>query len=109
MIAVSDSLAQLVEHNTFNVGVMGSSPMRVTKRRTISSPLFLLITHFRLSEVRSISIQDTAHPINQRIIQDNDEMRGRGGQFWGLHQLPPRFPSNITMLLLTPNRRPDTT
>ena len=25
-----DSLAQLVEHNTFNVGVMGSSPMRVT-------------------------------------------------------------------------------
>ena len=27
-----DSLAQLVEHNTFNVGVMGSSPMRVTKR-----------------------------------------------------------------------------
>ena len=28
-----DSLAQLVEHNTFNVGVMGSSPMRVTKER----------------------------------------------------------------------------
>ena len=27
-----DSLAQLVEHNTFNVGVMGSSPMRVTER-----------------------------------------------------------------------------
>ena len=26
-----DSLGQLVEHNTFNVGVMGSSPMRVTK------------------------------------------------------------------------------
>ena len=26
-----DSLAQLVEHNTFNVGVMGSSPMRVTR------------------------------------------------------------------------------
>ncbi len=26
-----DSLAQLVEHNTFNVGVMGSSPIRVTK------------------------------------------------------------------------------
>ena len=25
-----DSLAQLVEHNTFNVGVMGSNPMRVT-------------------------------------------------------------------------------
>lgn len=25
-----DPLAQLVEHNTFNVRVMGSSPMRVT-------------------------------------------------------------------------------
>ncbi len=28
---VFDPLAQLVEHNTFNVGVMGSSPMRITK------------------------------------------------------------------------------
>ena len=26
-----DSLAQLVEHNTFNVGVVGSSPTRITK------------------------------------------------------------------------------
>ena len=26
-----DLLAQLVEHNTFNVGVMGSSPIQVTK------------------------------------------------------------------------------
>ena len=40
-----DSLAQLVEHNTFNVGVSGSSPERVTKgsessdilKRTLSS------------------------------------------------------------------------
>ena len=31
---MADSLAQLVEHNTFNVGVMGSSPMRVTKKRS---------------------------------------------------------------------------
>ena len=29
-LAFNDSLAQLVEHNTFNVGVMGSNPMRVT-------------------------------------------------------------------------------
>ena len=38
-----DSLAQLVEHNTFNVGVMGSSPMRVTKKRIQLRlyPLFL--------------------------------------------------------------------
>ncbi len=26
-----DSLAQLVEHNTFNVGVLGSSPRRITQ------------------------------------------------------------------------------
>src|SRR5690606_8786811 len=27
---LQDSIAQLVEHNTFNVGVLGSSPSRVT-------------------------------------------------------------------------------
>ena len=27
----SESLAQQVEHNTFNVGVLGSSPKRITK------------------------------------------------------------------------------
>ena len=34
-----DSLAQQVEHNTFNVGVLGSSPKRITKRNQLS-PLF---------------------------------------------------------------------
>ena len=29
--AQDDSLAQLVEHNTFNVGVLGSSPRRITE------------------------------------------------------------------------------
>ena len=29
--ARDDSLAQLVEHNTFNVGVLGSSPRRITE------------------------------------------------------------------------------
>ena len=29
--AAPDSLAQLVEHNTFNVGVLGSSPSWITK------------------------------------------------------------------------------
>ena len=28
-----DSLAQQVEHNTFNVGVLGSSPRRITRRK----------------------------------------------------------------------------
>ena len=30
-----DSLAQQVEHNTFNVGVLGSSPKRITERKTV--------------------------------------------------------------------------
>ena len=29
---MGDSLAQSVEHNTFNVGVLGSNPKRVTER-----------------------------------------------------------------------------
>ena len=29
--ACVDSLAQQVEHNTFNVGVVGSSPTRITE------------------------------------------------------------------------------
>ena len=28
----TDSLAQQVEHNTFNVGVLGSSPKRITEK-----------------------------------------------------------------------------
>ena len=31
-----DPLAQLVEHNTFNVGVLGSSPKRITNKVAIS-------------------------------------------------------------------------
>ena len=33
---MDDSLAQLVEHNTFNVGVLGSSPKRITRRESCS-------------------------------------------------------------------------
>ena len=31
LLESTDSLAQLVEHNTFNVGVLGSSPRRITE------------------------------------------------------------------------------
>ena len=41
-----DSLAQLVEHNTFNVGVMGSSPMRITRRISVTKSSFLFIPYF---------------------------------------------------------------
>ena len=35
-----DSLAQQVEHNTFNVGVLGSSPRRITqKKEAVSNKL----------------------------------------------------------------------
>ena len=37
-----DSLAQQVEHNTFNVGVLGSSPKRITERRDLKSPFLFL-------------------------------------------------------------------
>ena len=33
-----DPLAQLVEHNTFNVGVLGSSPKRITKEGVSKVP-----------------------------------------------------------------------
>ena len=35
-----DSLAQQVEHNTFNVGVLGSSPRRITKKPCRNAGLF---------------------------------------------------------------------
>ena len=34
---MGDPLAQLVEHNTFNVGVLGSSPKRITKNNPQAS------------------------------------------------------------------------
>ena len=39
-----DSIAQLVEHITFNDGVLGSSPSRVTKGRVI---YYLTFSFFR--------------------------------------------------------------
>ena len=48
-----DSLAQQVEHNTFNVGVLGSSPRRITKEKVFisedlfffSHPIFNILTY----------------------------------------------------------------
>ena len=37
-----DSLAQQVEHNTFNVGVLGSSPRRITKENFERDSLFFV-------------------------------------------------------------------
>ena len=47
-----DSLAQLVEHNTFNVGVMGSSPMRVTVSEK-DFPLREVLFSYMVREIES--------------------------------------------------------
>ena len=39
-LSSNDPLAQLVEHNTFNVGVLGSNPKRITSRRESAMVLF---------------------------------------------------------------------
>ena len=39
---MDDSLAQLVEHNTFNVGVLGSNPKRITKKKNAKRHSFFL-------------------------------------------------------------------
>ena len=41
---LEDPLAQLVEHNTFNVGVLGSSPKRITKRALVRVSFFVCLT-----------------------------------------------------------------
>ncbi len=65
---LEDPLAQLVEHNTFNVGVLGSSPKRITKKGTRKGVLFaflkieacLLVTHLpiQLSQNDVVSISN---------------------------------------------------
>ena len=47
-----DSLAQQVEHNTFNVGVLGSSPRRITKKASGNRSLFCLCILRRNSEMQ---------------------------------------------------------
>ena len=39
-----DPLAQQVEHNTFNVGVLGSSPKRITKKGLRKKSFFFFYT-----------------------------------------------------------------
>ena len=44
---VNDSVAQLVEHNTFNVGVLGSNPSGITEANRI--PEFASVFEVRVS------------------------------------------------------------
>ena len=78
--ANGDSLAQLVEHNTFNVGVVGSSPTRITEQngklpqisetKTVSA-IFVMsisgkITHF----VRFRGVQFVNSPYVNSFVHD---------------------------------------
>ena len=47
----TDPLAQLVEHNTFNVGVLGSSPKRITKREAFCLSFLFYYLHDLLKPV----------------------------------------------------------
>ena len=49
---MADPLAQQVEHNTFNVGVLGSSPKRITK--TIRKKLLSVLADFCIYAVHHI-------------------------------------------------------
>ena len=43
LILTGDLVAQPVEHNTFNVGVLGSSPSEFTQTTTFSGGCFVLL------------------------------------------------------------------
>ena len=45
-----DSLAQLVEHNTFNVGVLGSSPRRITRSLQEIEDFFFIHRRYRFAQ-----------------------------------------------------------
>ena len=51
-----DPLAQLVEHNTFNVGVLGSSPKRITPSKDAFLASFLFVFRFRLPPKGSFGV-----------------------------------------------------
>ena len=72
---MGDPLAQSVEHNTFNVGVLGSNPKRITKKEAFG-PLFLFAwdSHPRVLSVaslgESVSKEPSANP--ERITKKRD-------------------------------------
>lgn len=53
--SLGDFVAQLVEHNTFNVGALGSSPSGITEKRIAGCAFFMLF--FYCSGLRGIRDQ----------------------------------------------------
>ena len=56
-----DSLAQQVEHNTFNVGVLGSSPRRITKKPSFLKAFFIYTTYPHHLPITTTTFR-TKHP-----------------------------------------------
>ena len=56
-----DSLAQQVEHNTCNVGVLGSSPRRITKKPSFLKAFFIYTTYPHHLPITTTTFR-TKHP-----------------------------------------------
>ena len=56
-----DPLAQSVEHNTFNVGVLGSSPKRITEKRDFLGLSFLCSWALTQGGVQSLHFVKASH------------------------------------------------
>ncbi len=87
----TDSLAQLVEHNTFNVGVLGSNPKRITPQRglwntsgcaVLAHPLF-----YDAKTAKRLTRQDTRPPPHRLPPEPH---RYRELSFFGAFRGPPR-------------------
>ena len=60
---IIDSVAQLVEHITFNDGVLGSNPSRVTKKVKLMFDFFRFYT-----PQKNIRIQKNGHPFGYPFL-----------------------------------------
>ena len=60
-----DSLAQLVEHNTFNVGVLGSSPRRITR----NSESYIKVALFFYAKIALVYMVQLNRELNQEWKQ----------------------------------------
>ena len=65
-----DPLAQSVEHNTFNVGVLGSSPKRITKKGGVFDPFFVCLDNMQPEENHQTIHQNPEHGERQGLPHD---------------------------------------
>ena len=65
-----DPLAQSVEHNTFNVGVLGSSPKRITEKGSKTTPFSVCLDDMQPEENHQTIHQDPEHGERQGLTHD---------------------------------------